>query len=163
MLARVRQRSRRLQKNMWYGIMKEFECKASSTWSVCGKLRAGAFTHRHLGQDKKEVLSQLDCIIGPMRRNDEIYIHNAGRLWATWDHYPIFARIHEERHVKAFQKRHKKWTGWKPTTEEQLFFKKGGDEKTKAIRKKISRLCRRTSRTRPRKCNTERKHRRKEK
>ena len=25
------------------GIMKEFDCKVSSTWSVCGKVRAEAF------------------------------------------------------------------------------------------------------------------------
>ena len=25
------------KKIMWYGIMKEFNCKVSSTWSVCGK------------------------------------------------------------------------------------------------------------------------------
>ena len=81
------------KKFMLYGITKEFDCEVSSTWSVCGKVRAEAFTHRHLGKDKKEELSQLDYIIGPMRRNDEVYIHNAGRLWTTWDHYPIFARI----------------------------------------------------------------------
>ena len=74
---------------------------------------------------KKEEISQLDYIIGPMRRNDEICIHNAGRLWATWDHCPIFARIEEEPDTKVFQKRNNKWTGWKPTTEDQsLNFKK---------------------------------------
>ena len=35
------------KKNIWYGIMKEFDCKVSSTWSVNGKVRAEAFTHRH--------------------------------------------------------------------------------------------------------------------
>ena len=38
------------KKIMWYGIMKEFDCKVSSAWSVCGKVRAEAFTHRHLGE-----------------------------------------------------------------------------------------------------------------
>ena len=87
--------------------MKEFDCTVSSTWSVCGKVRAEAFTHRHFGQDREEELSQLHYIIGPMRRSVEIYIHNEGRLWATWDHYPIFERIHEEPHVKVFQKKGK--------------------------------------------------------
>ena len=32
---------------MWYGIMQKFDCKASSTWSVCGRERENAFTHRH--------------------------------------------------------------------------------------------------------------------
>ena len=31
-----------------------------------------------------------------------------------------FARIEEEPRVNVFRKRNKKWTGWKPTTEEQL-------------------------------------------
>ena len=64
MLVRVRQGSWRFfSKIMWYGIMKEFDCKVSSSLSVCGKVRAEAFTHKHLGQDKKEILSQLDFII----------------------------------------------------------------------------------------------------
>ena len=29
----------RFKKTMWYGIMEEFDCKVSSTWSVCGKKR----------------------------------------------------------------------------------------------------------------------------
>ena len=48
------------KKFMWYGIMKEFGCKVSCTWSACGKVRAEAFAHRHLGKDRKEELSQLD-------------------------------------------------------------------------------------------------------
>ena len=35
----------------------------------------------------KEDISQLNHIIGPMSRDDEIYMHNEGRLWSTWDHY----------------------------------------------------------------------------
>ena len=34
------------KKIMGYGIMKEFDCQVSSTWSVCCKVRAEAFTHR---------------------------------------------------------------------------------------------------------------------
>ena len=65
---------------MWYEIMLQFDCKVSSTWSVCGKGRAEAFTHRHLNQD---------------------------RSWIN-----------------------EKWTGWKPTTEDQsLIFLKGSDER----------------------------------
>ena len=124
-------------KKMWYGIMKEFDCKVSSTWSECGKGRAEAFTHRHSSQDKKEEISQLDYIIGPMRRYDEIYIHNAEELWANWDHCPIFARIQEEPHTKVFQERNKKWTGWKPTTEDQSLRFKKEVMKKKSIWKKI--------------------------
>ena len=52
-------------------------------WSACGKGRAEASTHRHFSPDEEEEISQLDHIIGPMRRNEEIYIHNEGRLLAT--------------------------------------------------------------------------------
>ena len=42
------------------GFQKMIDCKVSSTWSVCGKVRAEAFTHKHLGKDRKKESSQLD-------------------------------------------------------------------------------------------------------
>ena len=36
---------RGIKKLMWYGIMKEFNCKATSTWSKCGLAKEAAFTH----------------------------------------------------------------------------------------------------------------------
>ena len=98
-LAGVRRGSRRLQKTMWYGIMKEFDCKVSCAWSACGREREEAFTYRHSSPEKKDKNSKLDHIIGPMKRNNEIYIDNEGRLWATWDHYQIFARMQEDAHT----------------------------------------------------------------
>ena len=82
--------------------------------------------HEHSSPGSKEDISQLNHIIGPMRRDDEIYMHNEGRLWSTWDHYPIYAGIQEDGHTKKNQKgRKKKWTGWKAKTEDQkLEFKK---------------------------------------
>ena len=56
--------------------MKEFNCKATSTWSKCGRAKETAFTHKKLGQKMQEVRSQLDYIIGPGRRDDEVYICN---------------------------------------------------------------------------------------
>ena len=48
------------------------------------------------------------------------YIHNDERTWATWDHYSFFARIQEERQTYDFTKgEKKKWTEWKPKTDEQ--------------------------------------------
>ena len=35
------------KKIMWYGIMKEFDCKVSSTWSVCEREKEEAFTRNH--------------------------------------------------------------------------------------------------------------------
>ena len=31
---------------MWYGIMKEFNCKVTSTWSNCGREKEVAFPHQ---------------------------------------------------------------------------------------------------------------------
>ena len=56
--------------------------------SVCGRAKGNAFTLRNLSPEKKEETSQLDYIIGPMRRNGEVYIHNDVRTWSTWDHNP---------------------------------------------------------------------------
>ena len=70
--------------------------------------------------EKKDDTSQLDYNIGPMRRHDEVYIHNGVRTWATWDHLPTCARIHDEKQTNFPKgKRKKKWTGWKPNTDEQ--------------------------------------------
>ena len=113
-------------------------CKATSTWSVCGRARETAFTHRYLSPDRKEETSQLDNIIGPMRRNDEIYIRNDVRTWASWDHYTMKTRIQNEAQSKSFSNgnRKKKWTGWKPRTDEQTVeFRKMVMEKNEIILK----------------------------
>ena len=95
-------------------IMKEFNCKASSTWSVCGRERNDGFTHRHSCPGMKKETSQQDYIIGPARKDDEMYIHNEERMWATWNHCSISSRIQEEGRTKKFKKgMKKKWTGWK--------------------------------------------------
>ena len=46
----------------WYGILKELDCKVSSTWSVCGNGRAEVFTHRHLSEGNKAEISQMDYL-----------------------------------------------------------------------------------------------------
>ena len=48
------------KKLMWYGIMKHFNCKATSTWSKCGLAKETAFTHRQHGDRMQEWKSQLD-------------------------------------------------------------------------------------------------------
>ena len=82
-----------IKKLMWYGSMKEFNCKATSAWSKCGRTKETAFTHRHLSPEKEEEASQLDFFIGTGRRDDDVYICNDVR---TWDHYAICARIQDE-------------------------------------------------------------------
>ena len=107
------------KKLMWYGIMEEFNCKVTSTWSVCGRAKETAFTHKHLS--KKKETSKLDYIVGPMRRKDEVYIRNDVRTCATWDHYPISLPGYRMRNKQQNfpEGKRKKWTGCKPKTDEQ--------------------------------------------
>ena len=60
-------------------------------------------------------------MIGPRRKDDEVHICNDVRKWATWDHYPWMPgyRMKDTQKVFPKGKRQKKWTGWKPKTDEQ--------------------------------------------
>ena len=88
---------------MWYGIMKEFNCKATSTWSEWGRAEDAAFTHRQLGEMRQEWKAQLDYIIGPRWKTDEAYIYNdVTQIWDSWDHHTIHARIQEDEIVRNF-------------------------------------------------------------
>ena len=101
--------------------------EATPTWSKCGRAKETAFTHRQLGQRRQEVTSQLDYIMGPRRRDDDVFFSNDVRLWDTWDHYQKNVRIQEGEETEHFpkRKRKKKWTGWRPKTDEQkIEFKK---------------------------------------
>ena len=42
------------KKLMWYGIRKEFNCKAPSTWSKCERAKETPFTHRQFGDRRQE-------------------------------------------------------------------------------------------------------------
>ena len=55
--------------------MKEYNCKATSTWSKCGRAKETAFVHKQVEEKKQEVTSQLDCIVGP-RRDDDVNMCN---------------------------------------------------------------------------------------
>ena len=92
----------RYKKIMWYSIMKEFNCKVSSTWSNDDRTKDAAFTHRKHGDGEHGKVSQLDSIIGPAERLDDCFICNEGKLWNSWDHYPIYARIQEGRDTEQF-------------------------------------------------------------
>ena len=50
----------------------------------------------------------------------------------------LFLREHKKRHTKIFQERNKKWTGWKPITEEQSVKFKKKWWSTTTVLKKIS-------------------------
>ena len=44
--------------------------------------------HAQTSESRKgEETSQSDYIIAPRRRDDEVYICNDVRTWATWNHY----------------------------------------------------------------------------
>ena len=99
--------------------MKESNCKVSSTWSS-DKKREDAFTHRQHGNEEHGKKPQLDYIIGPEKRSDDIFICNDNKAWTTWDHYHIHARICEDSLDVPLRKRWKNnWCGWKPRTEEE--------------------------------------------
>ena len=53
--------------------MKEFNCKASSTWSDNDRTTDAAITHKKHGDGEQVKLSQLDYIIGPKARHDDCY------------------------------------------------------------------------------------------
>ena len=65
------------KKLMWYEMMKEFNCKVTSTWSSCDSERGTD----NFGKDGKGRTTQLDFIIGPMRALDKAHIHNDVKLW----------------------------------------------------------------------------------
>ena len=81
-------------KLMWYQIVKEFKCKATSTWSSCDDEREMAFTHRNCTEDGGRT-SQLDYILGPRMASDQVYTHNDVKFWCTWDR-DVFAMIQED-------------------------------------------------------------------
>ena len=56
LLARVRKRSWRFQEADEYGIVKEFNCRVTSTWSNCGREKETAFTHQQFGKKEKKEL-----------------------------------------------------------------------------------------------------------
>ena len=82
------------KKLMWYGIMKEFNCKATHAWSKCGRAKDGCCADK-LGDSRQEWKSLSDYIIGPRGMDDDAYINNDVKLWDTLDRYPIYARIQE--------------------------------------------------------------------
>ena len=106
------------KKLMSYGIMKEFNCKATSTWSKCGRDKETAFTHRQLGEKRQELKAPLDYIIGPRWKSDDPCIHNDVKIWNSWDLYAMIQEDEIAKYVPA-RKRKKKWTGWRPKTDEQ--------------------------------------------
>ena len=61
------------KKIMWHSIMKEFNCKVSSSWSHDDRTKDTAFTHRKHGDGGQEKVSQVDCVIGPKDRHDDCF------------------------------------------------------------------------------------------
>ena len=74
---------------------------------MCGPLcctKDAAFTHQKHGDEGQGKVSQLDFFFfGSKDRHDDCLIFNEGKLWDTWDHYPIYARIEEGRDAKQFR------------------------------------------------------------
>ena len=81
---------------MWYEIMNECNCKATSTWSSCDDERKMAIAHRNSTEDGNGQTSRLDYILAPEMASNQVYIHNDVKLWSTWDYHFIYATIQEE-------------------------------------------------------------------
>ena len=82
---------------MWYEIMKEFKCKATSTWSSCDDETEMAFTHRQFGKDGNGRTSQLDHILGAHDGNRiRCTCITTSSCGGTWDHDPIYVMIQED-------------------------------------------------------------------
>ena len=90
---------------MSYGFMKEFDCKVSSTWSVCGKVRAEAFAYRHLGKTERKSFRSWITSSGTseeMTKSTSTMQEDNGPLWII---------VPFSRDVKVFQKMNKKVDG----------------------------------------------------
>ena len=75
--------------------MKEFNLKAISKWYSFDDRKEMAFTHRQWEKNGKP--SKLDCILGSKLDSCIPKIHNGVELCSTWDHYTVYAVIHERR------------------------------------------------------------------
>ena len=93
-----------------------------------------------LNPEKKEETSQLDYFIEQMRRDDEVHSHNDVRMWATWDHSPILCEDTGRRADEQIcERKEKKWTGWKPKTDEQtMIFRRKVMEKNDATQEDLA-------------------------
>ena len=58
------------KKLRWYGIMKEFNCKATSTWSKCCREREAVITYRQLGVKRQNWKARLDYIHAVMQEDE---------------------------------------------------------------------------------------------
>ena len=128
------------KKLMRSGIMKEFNSKGPSTWSNCGREEKVAVTPQQFGGKGKEIIAQLDYIIGPKRKSDAAYMYNDVKIWDSWDHYPIDAVTQENEAKNYFpEKRRKNWAGWRPKTmKQQLEFQNAViKEKRREARRKL--------------------------
>ena len=111
--------------------MKEFNCKALSTWLSCDDWRGKAFTAWCINGK----VSQLDYILAPRMCTGTSYIHNEVKLCGAWDHHPVCSIVQDaEGQVQKSQKK-RGWVGWKPVREEdkrKFEMKVAGAEETEA-------------------------------
>ena len=75
--------------------MKEVNFNTTSTWSKCGQQEKRPLRTDNMQTGCKNGKHNLDCIIGPRGKNDDAYIYNGAKLWDSWEHCPICARIRE--------------------------------------------------------------------
>ena len=91
--------------------MKEFNCKATSTWSKCGQKQRPLRT-ANLEKKRQEWKAQLDYIVGPRGRNDDAYIYNDVKLWESLDHCPTHEDTGREKCRKFSREEEKGVVDW---------------------------------------------------
>ena len=80
-----------LKDMLWYNIMKEFHCKAISTWLSCDERKEMAFTQRQWRKNGRT--SRLDYILGSKADSSVTYTgssasHGAPKFRASF--FPVF-------------------------------------------------------------------------
>ena len=104
------------KKMMWYNIMKEFHCKATSTWLSCDERKEMAFTHKQWGKNGRT--SKVDYILGSKTHTSVTCVHNGVTLCSTWDHFLVYVVILKGEEGRSYIKKEKAWVGWQPRDED---------------------------------------------
>ena len=82
--------------------MKEFDCRAISTWSSCDDRK-----ERQWGKNGRT--SQLNSLMGSTQVLHIFTIKPSN----TWDHYPVCAVLQEGEEGRGYVKKERKaWVGW---------------------------------------------------
>ena len=135
---------------MWYEIMQEFNCKATSSWSSCDDEKEMAYTDKK----RRERCEWTDVAVwitswGTGWQRIRCTYITTSSCGVHGDHNLIYATIREDdaQHYHIQQKRKKRWTGWRPVDDEaKIEYKKTVMTKKEQSKKKTKRQYKRAMR-----------------